>query len=162
MDGLPDLLDPVSNAWLGLFAKLGAALVAGLILGFDREWRGHSAGLRTHMMVALGSAAVAAIALELYDDLVDRYPSTSADPMRIVEGVVAAIGFLGGGVIIQARGQIRGLTTAANLWVCGMIGLAFGAGLWRTAGLTLALAFFVLVVVRVFERRVLGSEDEEG
>lgn len=162
MPELTDLLQPISNDWTALLAKLCAALLAGIVLGIDREWRGHSAGLRTHMMVALGSAAVAAIALELYDDLYSRYPGNNADPMRIVEGVVAAIGFLGGGLIIQSRGQIRGLTTAANLWVCGMIGLAFGAGLWRTATVTVALAFFVLVVVRLVEPPSARRDDERS
>jgi putative Mg2+ transporter-C (MgtC) family protein len=154
------LTDAVSDDLLGLVLKLLAAIAAGLVLGFDREVKGHAAGLRTHALVALASAATAALALELHSELLIAHPNSNADPLRIVEGLVAAVGFLGGGVIIRSGGQIRGLTTAANLWACGIIGLAFGAGLWRIGFLTLLLAFVVLVLLHAFERRVFQKDEE--
>lgn len=154
---LTGLDDIVSTGFGALLLKLLAALGAGLVLGFDRERRGYAAGLRTHMLVALASAATAVLALDLHTELVTRHPHTNADPLRIVEGLVAAVGFLGGGIIIRAGGQIRGLTTAANLWACGIIGLAFGAGLWRLGALTLALAFLVLVLLGILERRFMPT-----
>jgi putative Mg2+ transporter-C (MgtC) family protein len=147
------LTEAVSDDLVGLVLKLLAAIVAGLVLGYDREVKGHAAGLRTHALVALASAATAALALELHAELLREHPNSSADPLRIVEGLVAAVGFLGGGIIIRSGGQIRGLTTAANLWACGIIGLAFGSGLWRIGLLTLVLAFVVLVLLHAVERR---------
>ena len=150
---MEDLAAPTSSTLTALLLKLLAATVAGLILGFDRESRGHAAGMRTHGLVALAAAATAVIALELHAELLAAHPNSNADPLRIIEGLVAAVGFLGGGIILRSGGQIRGLTTAANLWACGMVGLACGAGLWRVAALTFVLAFVVLVPLLYFERR---------
>jgi len=139
------------------FGRLGAALVGGAVLGFDREVGGHAAGLRTHMLVSLAAAASAILALDLFEAILKAHPESNADPLRIIEGLVAAVGFLGGGVILRSGAHVRGLTTAANLWVCGMTGLAFGAGLWTLALATLGLAFVVLVVLRVVEKPLAGA-----
>jgi putative Mg2+ transporter-C (MgtC) family protein len=148
----PEWLPLMLRSGTGLtVAKLVGALMAGVVLGWDRERLGHAAGLRTHMLVALAAAATAVLALDLADALYARHPNVNADPMRIIEGVVAAVGFIGGGIIIRSGGQIHGLTTAANLWICGVTGLAFGAGFFGFAALVLLLAFLVLVVLRVIE-----------
>ncbi|WP_181700291.1 MgtC/SapB family protein [Chthonobacter albigriseus] len=138
--------------------RLLAALFAGAVLGFDREMKGHAAGLRTHMMVALAAAATSSLSLELYEELHSFNPNGNADPMRIIEGVIAAVGFLGGGMIIVAGGKVQGLTTAANLWACGIIGLAFGSGLFRIGFMTLGLAFLVLVVIGALERHLINKD----
>lgn len=146
-----------------VFLRLLAALGAGLVLGFDREWKGHAAGLKTHMLVALAAAGTAAVALELHAELMRIDPNTNADPLRIVEGLVAAVGFLGGGMIIFARGRIQGLTTAANLWGCGTIGLAFGSGEFAIGAMMLGLAVVVLVLVGAIEPHIPNADkrDEE-
>jgi putative Mg2+ transporter-C (MgtC) family protein len=113
------------------------------------------------MLVALASAATAILALDLHRELLASHPNTNADPLRIVEGIVAAVGFLGGGLIIRSGGHIKGLTTAANLWACGIVGLAFGSGLWRLGFITFALAFVVLVLVQVVEQRFMQRPPDE-
>ena len=144
------------------FGRLAAALAGGAVLGLDREVSGHAAGLRTHMLVSLAAAASAILALDLFEAILAAHPNSNADPLRIIEGLVAAVGFLGGGVILRSGAQVKGLTTAANLWVCGMMGLAFGAGLWTLALMTLALAFVVLVVLRFAERPLSRTAAGEG
>ncbi|BBE72843.1 MgtC/SapB family protein [Oharaeibacter diazotrophicus] len=159
---MPEVFAEPSTAGLStMLAKLTAATLAGLVIGFDRELKGHAAGLRTHALVALAAAATAILALELHAELLRLHPNTNADPLRILEGLVAAVGFLGGGIIMRSGGRVRGLTTAANLWACGIVGLSFGAGLWRLALLTLALAVVVLVLLRVVERRLMPPERHE-
>lgn len=143
------------------FARLAAALGGGAVLGLDREVSGHAAGLRTHMLVSLAAAASAILALDLFEAILLAHPNSNADPLRIIEGLVAAVGFLGGGVILRSGAHVKGLTTAANLWVCGMVGLAFGAGLWTLALLTLALAFVVLVILRFAAKPLSQVADEE-
>ncbi|MEJ1157150.1 MgtC/SapB family protein [Prosthecomicrobium sp. N25] len=152
IDTGPEWLPELLRTGPGLvLAKFIGALAAGFVLGFDREKMGRSAGLRTHMLVSLAAAATAVLALDLSDALHARHQSVNADPMRIIEGVVAAVGFIGGGIIIRSGGQVRGLTTAANLWICGVTGLAFGAGFFALGALVLALAFAVLVLLRGLE-----------
>ncbi|HYD99123.1 MAG TPA: MgtC/SapB family protein, partial [Alphaproteobacteria bacterium] len=90
-----------------LMLRLGIASLFGLVLGLDRELRGHEAGYRTHMLVALGAASMTVIGLELFLLLERIDPGSNADPLRIIEGVVAAIGFLGAGVIFQQRHTVR-------------------------------------------------------
>lgn len=154
-------LDPAAGSALAVTLRLAAAVVAGLLLGLDREARGHAAGLRTHGLVALAAAATAALALDLHDRLVALDPRSNADPLRIVEGLVAAVGFIGGGIIIRTRGGIQGLTTATNIWACGVIGLACGAGEWTIALVTFLLAFLILVALRPVERRYFGDRDSQ-
>lgn len=140
-------------------ARLAAALAAGGVLGLERELGGHAAGLRTHMLVCLAAAASAILALDLFEAIRAAHPDANADPLRIIEGLVAAVGFLGGGVILRSGPHVHGLTTAANLWVCGMMGLAFGAGLWPLALMTLGLAFVVLAVLRFVEKPLAAFVD---
>ena len=83
-------VDPVEVSF-----RLGAAVVFGLLLGLDREVRGHDAGVRTHMLVALGAAVMTIIAFELFDALQARHRDAAGDPLRVIEGVVTAVGFLG-------------------------------------------------------------------
>jgi len=129
-----------------LFARLGLALACGLVLGLDRELRGISAGLRTHMLVALSSAMTMVIALTLFSQL-SASGLKSGDPLRVIQGLAQAIGFLCAGVIFVARGNVYGVTTAASLWMTSAIGMAAGAGLFRIvlAGISLALLVVTLV-----------------
>lgn len=128
--------------------RLGCAAVFGLLLGLDREVRGRDAGVRTHMLVALGAAAMTIIAFELYDELQARHQDVSGDPLRVIEGVVTAVGFLGGGAIIRGSGEVQGLTTAANIWLCGAVGLACGAGHYVLAAIT--FGFTVPIVTGMY------------
>lgn len=124
-----------------------AALLGGL-LGYNRERHGKSAGLRTHMLVAMGSA--------LFVLVPDLAGMTIGDMSRVIQGIIAGIGFLGAGTIIkhQADKEVFGLTTAAGIWMTAAIGIACGLGRELTAIISALLAWAVLgVVQRVFEPR---------
>ncbi len=125
--------------------RFGMASFFGLLLGLDREVRGISAGVRTHMLVALSSAMTMVIALELYEELSVRGES-DPDPSRAIQGLAQAIGFLCAGVIFVARGSVYGLTTAASLWMTSTIGMAAGAGMYS---ITIAGSIFALLIISV-------------
>jgi putative Mg2+ transporter-C (MgtC) family protein len=145
-----------------ILVRMAIAVVAGGLLGLEREWRRKPAGLRTHIMVALGAAVFTVVSLELYERIVLDSPEVArVDPLRLIEGVIGGIGFLGAGSILQARGSIHGLTTAGNLWLCGAVGVACGGGHYLIAAYTVALGLFVLIVLGWTERRWMGKEHEE-
>ena len=123
---------------LDLLARLVVAALLGAGLGLEREVHGHPAGMRTHMLVALGSAVFTVLSIYGFP----KTPDTAAtDPSRISAQIVTGIGFLGAGAIIKYGTNIRGLTTAASLWVVASIGLAAGVGAYflATAGTIIAL-----------------------
>ncbi len=130
------------SGWPVLVATLLSAIV-----GIERQWRGHSAGLRTHMLVGIG-AALATVA--------GRYGFGAAGnpsaPDRIAAQVISGVGFLGAGNILKEGASVRGLTTAATLWTVAALGVACGAGLWATASLTTLVMVVALVPVRIVER----------
>lgn len=132
--------------------RLLIAAALGGILGFERESKGKAAGVRTHMLVALGAALFV---------MVPQMSGNQADAMsRVVQGVIAGIGFLGAGTIIKGKddveGHVKGLTTAAGLWMTAAIGVSAGLGRESTAVLSalLALAVFSLMprIVKLFEK----------
>ena len=124
---------------------LVAALLGGL-LGYQREQHGKSAGVRTHMMVAIGAA--------LFVLIPQQADASVADLSRVLQGLTAGVGFLGAGAIIMGTKQVetRGLTTAAGIWVTAAIGVAAGMGRESTAVLSTVIALFVLSVVPLFYR----------
>lgn len=127
--------------------RLLCAMLLGGLIGWDRERMQKPAGLRTHMMVTLGSAAVVLLAFEVAAETSARYGSVGLDPTRVLQGVVGGIGFLGAGCIIQSRGHVKGVTTAAALWVSGALGAACGTGAYLLAVITAALALIILSVI---------------
>ncbi|MFO7654324.1 MAG: MgtC/SapB family protein [Candidatus Krumholzibacteriia bacterium] len=143
--------------------RLALAIVLGGALGVEREIRGKVAGLKTHMMVALGSATFTLVALEIHAQLVIDDPSvTRVDPLRLLEGIIGGIGFLGAGSIIRSGGSVEGLTTAGSLWFTGAIGVSVGGGHYVIAGLAVGMGLVVLIGVRVLERRIRGLPDHPG
>lgn len=123
-----------------IIIRLGLiAIIAGLV-GIEREHLGKAAGLRTNILVGIGSALIMILALKLQETI----PGTSIDPGRIAGQVVTGIGFLGAGAIIRDRGGVHGLTTAASIWVVSAIGLAVGMGFYVAA---LVTAFITLVTL---------------
>ncbi len=127
--------------------RLGLAILVGAILGLNRWLHHKSAGIRTHSLVAIGSAT----AIMLISDFVtDDAQSVS----RVLQGLITGLGFLGAGVIIheQRSQRVHGLTTAASLWACALIGAAFGAGQFALGGLTLGAILLTLVLGGPLER----------
>jgi len=127
--------------------RLGLAVVLGMTIGWEREAQDKPAGLRTHMMVALGSATFFIVAIEFVMGPLNDTEGLNLDPTRIIEGVIGGIGFLGAGAIIQGRGNVRGLTTGTSIWVVGAIGLACGGGYYVIAAIVTLLSLFTLLVV---------------
>lgn len=142
---------------LEMLLRLVLATVMGAVVGWERESQRKPAGLRTHMMVALGAATFTLATLQLFL-LVEGEPSARSDPVRIIEGIVGGIGFLGAGQIIQSRGSVHGVTTAAGIWVVGGVGIACGIGHYVLASMTVGLAFGVLTLARILEQH---TKDEE-
>jgi len=136
--------------------RLGLAALFGMVLGIDREVRGKSAGLRTHMLVALSSAATTLVTLEIFEAL-KATGHDNIDPLRVVQGLAQAIGFICAGVIIQSRGGVHGLTTAVNIWLCSAIGVAAGAGLYRLAFLATLFAVVILTGLHFVEKWLFGG-----
>jgi putative Mg2+ transporter-C (MgtC) family protein len=132
-----------------------AALVGGAI-GFERETDGQDAGLRTHVMLALGAAVFGLISVGAWDRFQDTTNDTNfrVDVTRVASYVAAGIGFVGGGAIVKHAGSVRGLTTAASLWVAGAVGLAAGVGFWLPAVAGTVIGFLSLATRRPLRRLV--------
>ena len=146
-----DSLQMHTPFWLMLLRLLIAAIFGGLV-GWDREAKGRPAGLRTHILVAIGSAGFTLIAIEFYESVRETSSSGMGDPMRIVAAIVGGVGFLGAGAIIQARGEVKGVTTAAGIWAVAAVGSAAGAGYYELCFLLTVFAMATLTVVRRLEK----------
>ena len=124
-----------------LFLRLVLACILGGVIGYERQSRRKSAGLRTNVLVCLGSCLIMIMSIELYQDVEGK---TNADPARLAAQVVSGIGFLGAGAIMKEGLSVTGLTTAACLWVVAGVGLAVGAGYYSGALISTALVFVTL------------------
>ena len=136
---------------LGL--RLIVAALCGAVIGWNREREDKPAGLRTHMLVSVGSASFTIVMLEL----IHHYPgagTATSDPTRIVQGIATGIGFLGAGSIFRSGGAVKGITTAAGIWVVGAVGIACGSGLYPVAILTVLLTFIILGLIVRLERKI--------
>lgn len=132
-----------------------AAFLGGLV-GLERETANRPAGLRTHVLVCVGSALVMQVSLYMYELVVTR-GFGNADPGRIAAQVVSGIGFLGAGTIMREGLSIRGLTTAASLWVVAAVGLAAGAGMYLEATVAAIMMLITLTVLSEVERRFIKA-----
>jgi putative Mg2+ transporter-C (MgtC) family protein len=129
--------------------RLGAALILGSALGLNRELHGKPAGLRTHGLVGLGAAVAVIVSLGFPGD------SKSIDPnavSRVLQGILTGIGFLGAGVILRdPNGHVTGLTTAATIWICAVLGVACELGYWSVLGIAVGLTVIALVLGKPVE-----------
>jgi putative Mg2+ transporter-C (MgtC) family protein len=142
-NGLPD-----ATEFARAVVRLLIAALLGAVVGFERERAGKAAGLRTHMLVALGAALLMLAAAES--------GMTSSDLSRIIQGVITGIGFLGAGSILKSEEhrEIRGLTTAAGIWLTAGVGVAAGLGRWGTAAVAVAASWIILDLMTRLERRL--------
>jgi putative Mg2+ transporter-C (MgtC) family protein len=144
---------PVVASNLIVFLSLFGALLLGLLVGYERSYRGRAAGMRTYGLVCMGSAALTVIA---------GYPGdwyggqlalgSGADPTRIIQGIVTGIGFLGAGVIMKEGFNISGLTTAASIWATSVIGVLVGVGFYLSAMLLALMSAFCMIGVPKLSR----------
>lgn len=134
-----------------IVVRLTVAAVLGGLLGWEREHAGKAAGVRTHMLVAMGAALFVVVA--------QQAGISAADTSRVVQGIVAGVGFLGAGTILKgdAQGHVKGLTTAAGIWLTAAIGVAAGLGLEVTAVLSTALALIVLWAIPLLQAVLVGK-----
>jgi len=154
---------------LELILRLVLAVVLGGVIGYNRSRHNKPAGLRTMALISLGSAAFTLIGIEAVIQLSELQngaksltsgvsSSINLDTSRIIAGIVGGVGFLGAGSIIQSRGRVQGMTSAASIWVTATIGVSVGLGLYLLATTITLIAFLVLILYFLF-----GHEDiEEG
>jgi putative Mg2+ transporter-C (MgtC) family protein len=152
-----ELNPPVLIHWIDfdLLARLGIAAVLGLVLGLDREIRGLAAGMRTHGLICFSAAAMTVSVISMYHQV----GGDRMDPLRIFEATGSFIGFIGAGLIVFSKGQVKNLTTAANLWLAGVIGIACGAAQWPLVAICAVISVIMLTVLRAVERRYFPDED---
>ncbi len=140
-----------------LVIRLLIAAILGGLIGWDRERKDGVAGLRTHMLVCVGSSLMMIVSAFGFKDILGQ-PSVVLDPSRIAAQVISGIGFLGAGTILFLRPQIvRGLTTAAGLWSVAGVGLAVGGGLYLAAVAATIIIFVILAILKPFEKRFLKN-----
>ena len=153
---------PHLDLWEVALRLAVAAALTGAV-GLERELRERAAGLRTHMLVGVGSALFTIISAYAWGDFIfDRTQGTAFDPTRIAAQIVTGIGFLGAGVIIRQGLSIRGVTTAAGLWVAAAIGMAVGAGYWGAALIGTGVVLVGLGPLRMAEGWVVRRRREGG
>jgi len=156
-----EFFETATPVWI-MLVRLMLAAVFGGVVGWDREMRGRSAGLRTHMLVSLGSAGFALIATEFTARLTPPGGPVSGDSLHIIAAVVGGVGFLGAGAIIQSGGTVKGLTTAAGLWLVAAVGVACGTGMYALAiGLTV-MAAMTLSLMRYVEAHARGTSSKRA
>ena len=139
---------------LNVVINLLIAFLLGGAIGWIREMEGKTAGLRTHILVCVGAALFMMLSGEM------MLKSGIADPGRIAAGVVAGIGFIGAGCILQAQGGIRGITTAASIWITAAIGLAAGTGFYVGAFTATIITLITLQLLRLLEKRIIKTKEQ--
>jgi len=127
------------------------------IIGVERQLRRKTAGMRTHMLVCLGSLIFTLLGMDLFTREVTGFTAADSTPLRIIEAIVGGLGFLGAGAIIQARGHIHGLTTATSIWTMGALGVAVGIGNYPLAISTTIFSYLVLSTIDVFEKKFVRT-----
>lgn len=136
--------------------KLCVAMLLGACIGYERKRKGQPAGLRTFALIAMGSCLAMLVSIYVCQEYVGL---KNGDPGRIAAQVISGIGFLGAGAIIQAKGSVRGLTTAAGIWMSSIIGLAVGVGLYVLSAFATLLILLILVQLENMEKRLeMGAE----
>ncbi|WP_159885230.1 MgtC/SapB family protein [Paenibacillus puerhi] len=149
--------DPWTIDLFHITLRLLLSMLLGGLIGFEREQSSRAAGLRTHMLVCLGSTLIMLLSMYGFADF-SRLDHVQRDPARLAAQVISGIGFLGAGTILYTGKAITGLTTAASLWVVAAIGLAIGAGFYYAAGLACLFALISLFGLHVVEKRYMAHK----
>ena len=143
----------LTQAQVDTAIRLVVAAAAGMAIGIERERREQAAGLRTHMLVAVGACLFTIVSAYGFEG-VDAGGLVATDPSRVAAQIVTGIGFLGAGAILREGLSVRGLTTAASLWVVAAIGMAVGLGMFFATGIAAAITIASLWGLRPFRRRL--------
>jgi len=142
------------ETWLSfpvIAARLFLAAILGALVGLEREWRQRPAGLRTHILICVATAAIAILAIEIthVDDFAGQ--EIRIDPLRLIEATTAGVAFLAAGLIFFSKGTVQGLTTGAGMWLAGAMGLGVGLGFWQISVLVTLIALIVLGSLHMME-----------
>ncbi len=137
-----------------ILLRLLLAAVIGGIIGFEREIHGRAAGFRTQLIVCVAASLIMILSENYYFHIHTLDSSLRIDPARIAAGALIGIGFLGAGVIIKSGFAVRGLTTAASIWIVSAIGLAIGGGLYLEGAITAIITITALIALRVVEKKI--------
>lgn len=147
--------------WYEVLIRLGLATLFGMIIGLEREHRGRPAGIKTHILVCVGAAVVSLIQVYMIEETIKMIGDDSslasvlkADIGRLGAQVISGIGFLGAGTILRDKGSIKGLTTAATLWLTACVGLAVGMGYYLISAACVILVMIVLVILHLIQNLV--------
>jgi len=130
------------------FVKLSLSSLFSFMLGFEREYHTHPGGVCTHTLVGLGSCLYTMISLHIRDN----YESVNSDPARICAQIVSGMGFLGSATIFKSENYVKGINTAANLWISAAVSMAIGADMWEFAFLTTIFSVIVLIVNHFYKK----------
>lgn len=154
MDTIASFLGQTSVDLPVTLFRLFLSFILGGLIGLEREWHRQSAGLRTHILISLGATLLTLLSIYI--------PQThknfqGGDPGRIAAQVITGIGFLGGGAIFRLGANVRGLTTAASIWIVAGIGMAVGAGMYDAALIGTGLVLFALFMMVPFEKRLFPA-----
>lgn len=144
-----------------IIIRIVVSLALGGVIGLEREWSNKPAGMRTFALVSEGAALFMIGGLLLFNEVRDA-GGTTADPSRIASTIVQGIGFLAAGVIITGIGRVKGLTTAAAVWVTAALGMLVGAGFIEVALVGTAATFVMLTIFSRIERHLLAARNHEG
>ncbi len=144
-----------SFSWPQMVQVLVAALLGGFI-GLEREWRGHEAGFRTNMLIAMGACLFTIISIRGFP----LEESSARDTSRVAAGIVTGIGFLGAGAIMQSEQRVKGMTTAATVWLVAAIGMTVGVEAYALAVFSSILTFIILQFLRRVSKTVSHLGDE--
>jgi putative Mg2+ transporter-C (MgtC) family protein len=144
-------------SFISVFIRIIFSAILGGLIGIEREMHRHEAGLRTHILVCMGSCLIMLTSLYVFD----IYKGIAVvDPTRIAAGVITGIGFIGAGAIIRYGRAVRGLTTASSLWITSAVGLAVGCGFYSAAVITTIIALISLLFLRNIEKELLDKKDK--
>ncbi len=146
----------LTGSELEIILRLAVSLLLGFIIGIERELTNKSAGLRTHILLCLGSTIFTVISIYGFSNIMDfDGASRLNDPARVAAQILTGIGFIGGGVVLHHGVSIYGLTTAASVWITASVGMAVGTGSYKIATMATLISFLVLVLIRKLETSFL-------
>ena len=137
-----------------MLLRLAAALVSGALIGYERSFHGRPAGLRTHVLVCLASSLLMLVTVFEQHWVLTAPGEIRLDPTRMAQGIMTGIGFLGAGVVVKEGLNVRGLTTAASIWITAAIGILAGVGLWVPMTISVLMTLMVLSLFRWIEAKV--------
>ncbi|GAA4182685.1 hypothetical protein GCM10023069_60920 [Shinella granuli] len=155
---IADLFPRTAVPYPVLLARMTGAILLGAVIGAEREYRAHAAGLRTHILVALAACVFAILSIESVHMADFSDEQVRIDPLRVIEAVTSGVAFLAAGMIVFSRGEVKGLTTGAGMWLAGAVGLSIGLGYWFVAAVATGACFIVLFILAKIEIKSDGQE----